>query len=174
VRANQALLAHATQIDPDGGALKVEAQDLTLAVFNVDGEFYVTDDACTHGPGSLSEGYLEGDVIEYDNYPDALRAFLVDLGYVGKPVENVSLFYNYGETFTAMNVSLGSTRERGEVRIREASDVDGLTLRPEVVHLRPVGRVVVDHDEHRQTVAGGRLQLAQRHKGAAVAHRRYA
>ena len=47
-----------------GNALKVEAQGLALAVFNVDGEFYVTDDACTHGPGSLSEGYIEGDVVE--------------------------------------------------------------------------------------------------------------
>jgi anthranilate 1,2-dioxygenase ferredoxin subunit len=48
------------------GALKVEAGDLTLAVFNVEGTFYVTDDACTHGPGSLSEGYLDGHVIECD------------------------------------------------------------------------------------------------------------
>ena len=47
-----------------GEALKVEKDDLILAVFNVDGEFYVTDDACTHGPGSLSEGYIEGDVVE--------------------------------------------------------------------------------------------------------------
>src|SRR5437660_1846754 len=47
-----------------GAALKVEAHGLTLAVFNLDGEFYVTDDLCTHGPGSLSEGYIEGDVIE--------------------------------------------------------------------------------------------------------------
>jgi nitrite reductase/ring-hydroxylating ferredoxin subunit len=38
-----------------GGALRVEKDDLILAVFNVDGEFFVTDDACTHGPGSLSE-----------------------------------------------------------------------------------------------------------------------
>jgi nitrite reductase/ring-hydroxylating ferredoxin subunit len=47
-----------------GAALKVEKDDLVLAVFNVDGEFHVTDDACTHGPGSLSEGYIEGDVVE--------------------------------------------------------------------------------------------------------------
>ena len=47
-----------------GGALRVEKDDLVLAVFNVDGEFFVTDDACTHGPGSLSEGYVEGDVVE--------------------------------------------------------------------------------------------------------------
>ena len=48
----------------EGCALKVEKEGLTLAVFNVDGEFYVLDDACTHGPGSLSEGYIEGDVVE--------------------------------------------------------------------------------------------------------------
>jgi nitrite reductase/ring-hydroxylating ferredoxin subunit len=47
-----------------GGTLKVEHGDLVLAVYNVDGEFFVTDDACTHGPGSLSEGELYGDVIE--------------------------------------------------------------------------------------------------------------
>ncbi|MEO7402594.1 MAG: Rieske 2Fe-2S domain-containing protein, partial [Burkholderiales bacterium] len=29
-----------------------------------DGEYYVTDDACTHGPGSLSEGEIEGDIVE--------------------------------------------------------------------------------------------------------------
>ena len=47
-----------------GGALRVEIGDLVLAVFNVGGAFYVTDDNCTHGPGSLSEGYIEDDVVE--------------------------------------------------------------------------------------------------------------
>lgn len=47
-----------------GGTLKVEVAGLVLAVFNVDGEFFVTDDACTHGPGSLAEGYLSDDVVE--------------------------------------------------------------------------------------------------------------
>jgi len=47
-----------------GTAIKVETEGLTLAVFNVDGEFYVTDDLCTHGPGSLSEGYIEDDIVE--------------------------------------------------------------------------------------------------------------
>jgi nitrite reductase/ring-hydroxylating ferredoxin subunit len=47
-----------------GAALKVETGDLVLAVFNVGGQFYVTDDACTHGPGSLSEGYVEDDIVE--------------------------------------------------------------------------------------------------------------
>jgi nitrite reductase/ring-hydroxylating ferredoxin subunit len=56
-----------------GGALKVEANDLTLAVFNVDGEFYVTDDTCTHGPGSLSEGYITDDVVECDFHNGAFN-----------------------------------------------------------------------------------------------------
>jgi nitrite reductase/ring-hydroxylating ferredoxin subunit len=47
-----------------GNALRVEAAGLAVAVFNIDGQFYVTDDACTHGPGSLSEGFIDGDVIE--------------------------------------------------------------------------------------------------------------
>src|SRR5215472_2951035 len=47
-----------------GAAFKVEVGDLTLAVFNVDGEFFVTDDQFTHGPGSLSECYVDGEVDE--------------------------------------------------------------------------------------------------------------
>jgi nitrite reductase/ring-hydroxylating ferredoxin subunit len=47
-----------------GAALKVEVEDLALAVFNLDGKFFVTDDLCTHGPGSLSEGYIDGDIVE--------------------------------------------------------------------------------------------------------------
>jgi nitrite reductase/ring-hydroxylating ferredoxin subunit len=47
-----------------GEVRKIETAGLTLAVYNVDGSFYVTDDACTHGPGSLSEGFLEDHVIE--------------------------------------------------------------------------------------------------------------
>jgi nitrite reductase/ring-hydroxylating ferredoxin subunit len=56
-------LCETAAISP-GCALKVEAGGLVLAVFNIDGEFFVTDDSCTHGPGSLSEGCVDGDVIE--------------------------------------------------------------------------------------------------------------
>lgn len=51
---------------PEGESLLVETEGLTLAVHHVDGEYYVTDDHCTHGPGSLSEGILEGHEIECD------------------------------------------------------------------------------------------------------------
>ncbi len=50
----------------EGQAIRVEAAGLTLAVFRVNGEFFVTDDHCTHGPGSLSEGFLDGYEIECD------------------------------------------------------------------------------------------------------------
>ena len=56
-------LCKAEEVAP-GTALRVEARGLTLAVLNLEGAFYVTDDACTHGPGSLSEGFIDGDVIE--------------------------------------------------------------------------------------------------------------
>jgi nitrite reductase/ring-hydroxylating ferredoxin subunit len=56
-------LCEADAVAP-GNALKVEAAGLTVAVFNIEGEYFVTDDNCTHGPGSLSEGFIDGDVIE--------------------------------------------------------------------------------------------------------------
>ena len=56
-------LCPTTDVPADGG-LKVEADGLVLAVFNLGGRFYVIDDQCTHGPGSLSEGYVDGDEIE--------------------------------------------------------------------------------------------------------------
>jgi nitrite reductase/ring-hydroxylating ferredoxin subunit len=38
--------------------------DKTLAVYNIDGTFYVTDDECTHAAASLADGMIDGDVIE--------------------------------------------------------------------------------------------------------------
>ena len=58
-------LCKTAEVEP-GAAIRVEKGSLTLAVFNLDGDFCVTDDACTHGPGSLSEGLIEGDTVECD------------------------------------------------------------------------------------------------------------
>jgi nitrite reductase/ring-hydroxylating ferredoxin subunit len=46
-----------------GTARRVVLRGRALAVFNVGGEFYVTDDTCTHGLASLAEGTLEGSVV---------------------------------------------------------------------------------------------------------------
>ena len=35
-----------------------------FAVYQVDGAYYVTQDLCTHGPGWLSDGYLEDGEVE--------------------------------------------------------------------------------------------------------------
>ena len=56
-----------------GQAIRIENGKLVLAVFNLNGDFFVTDDACTHGPGSLSEGCVEGDIVECDFHNGAFN-----------------------------------------------------------------------------------------------------
>ena len=68
-------------IEP-GTIFQVEAGDLSLAVYNVEGEFFVTDDLCTHGPGVLSEGYLDGHIVECDFHNGA---FDIRTGEVAAP-----------------------------------------------------------------------------------------
>ena len=47
------------------GEMKVvEAGDRTVVLLNVDGELYAIDDECAHQGCPLSEGYLEGEVLE--------------------------------------------------------------------------------------------------------------
>jgi nitrite reductase/ring-hydroxylating ferredoxin subunit len=35
-----------------------------VALYNIDGEFFATDDTCTHEEASLTEGELFGDIVE--------------------------------------------------------------------------------------------------------------
>ena len=74
-------LCHASEV-PEGGAIKVEREGLVLAVFNLGGRFFVTDDACTHGPGSLSEGEVDGEVVECNFHNGA---FHIPTGRVEAP-----------------------------------------------------------------------------------------
>lgn len=62
---SQIALCKTSDVD-EGSARKVDIHGLSLAVFNLNGAYYVMDDACSHGPGSLSEGYIQGDMIECD------------------------------------------------------------------------------------------------------------
>ena len=62
--AKSVLLCKAADLAP-GAVRRVEHPDCpAIAVYNVDGVFYATDDNCTHGLSSLAEGLLDGDVIE--------------------------------------------------------------------------------------------------------------
>jgi nitrite reductase/ring-hydroxylating ferredoxin subunit len=49
---------------PENTVQRFEAGTTVLAVYNVGGTFYATDNECTHGAASLADGILEGDVIE--------------------------------------------------------------------------------------------------------------
>lgn len=46
-----------------GDAMRVTAH-VPIAIFNVDGVLFAIDDTCTHQDASLSEGWLEGCLIE--------------------------------------------------------------------------------------------------------------
>jgi nitrite reductase/ring-hydroxylating ferredoxin subunit len=71
-----------TEEVPEGGAIKVERDGLILAVFHLGDRFYVTDDSCTHGPGSLSEGEIDGEVVECNFHNGA---FHIPTGRVEAP-----------------------------------------------------------------------------------------
>ena len=66
----------------EGAAIKVEKDGLTLAVFNLNGAYYVLDDVCSHGPGSLSEGFISGESVECDFHNGA---FNIKTGEVTEP-----------------------------------------------------------------------------------------
>jgi len=42
-----------------GDALCVKVGNERIALFNVDGDIYATDDTCSHAQASLSDGWLE-------------------------------------------------------------------------------------------------------------------
>jgi nitrite reductase/ring-hydroxylating ferredoxin subunit len=49
---------------PENSVKRFEIGTTALAVYNIGGAFYATDDECTHGAASLADGILEDDVIE--------------------------------------------------------------------------------------------------------------
>lgn len=49
---------------PDQSAICVEVNGQRIALFNLDGEFYAIQDACTHEGGPLSEGVIDGEEVE--------------------------------------------------------------------------------------------------------------
>ena len=53
----------AAAVEPDT-PVRVLKDDMAYALFNLNGQFYVTQDHCTHGPGSLTEGFVMGTEIE--------------------------------------------------------------------------------------------------------------
>jgi len=56
-------LVPASEIE-DGTMLGFEIGDLHLALYHVGGQFHATDNICTHAFALLTDGWLEGHVIE--------------------------------------------------------------------------------------------------------------
>jgi nitrite reductase/ring-hydroxylating ferredoxin subunit len=56
-------LCDMSEVHPDTPK-RVDKLGLAFAVFQVGESYYVTQDTCTHGPGSLSEGYVENGEVE--------------------------------------------------------------------------------------------------------------
>jgi naphthalene 1,2-dioxygenase system ferredoxin subunit len=48
----------------EGGIASAEVGGSSVAVYNVGGEFYATDNVCTHAFAMLSDGWLDGSEIE--------------------------------------------------------------------------------------------------------------
>lgn len=61
--ADYTKIADANALEP-GKVTYVEVEGRRLALCNVDGEFYLIDDICTHDGGSLDQGELIGAEIE--------------------------------------------------------------------------------------------------------------
>ncbi|MBX9843378.1 MAG: non-heme iron oxygenase ferredoxin subunit [Xanthobacteraceae bacterium] len=49
---------------PEGKMLGIEIGDLEIAVYHVDGQYYATENVCTHALALLTDGILDGDVVE--------------------------------------------------------------------------------------------------------------
>jgi len=75
------------EIEPES-VKAFEVGDKRLAVYNIGGKFYVTDDECTHASASLADGILEGDVIECSVH---FGAFHVPTGAVKAPPCSIAL-----------------------------------------------------------------------------------
>ncbi|MEK0428567.1 MAG: hypothetical protein RL001_1094 [Pseudomonadota bacterium] len=49
---------------PEGDVIGVDVGGKSIALYQIDGEVYATDNICTHGNARLCDGFLEGHEIE--------------------------------------------------------------------------------------------------------------
>ncbi len=69
-------------------AMRVTVGRKEIALYNLGGEIYATDDVCTHAYASLADGYIEGDQIEC---PLHGACFEIKTGKAMTPPANVHL-----------------------------------------------------------------------------------
>lgn len=61
---NPRIRVPAERVPASGGRALIESKNLSLALFNIAGQFYAIDDSCPHQGASLCGGKLEGRVIQ--------------------------------------------------------------------------------------------------------------
>lgn len=89
VAVGEWVAAGAVEDVPPGSALVVDDLEPPVALFNVDGTFYATDDTCSHARSSLAgEGYFEDDVVECAYH---FARFCVRDGRVMSPPARIAL-----------------------------------------------------------------------------------
>jgi nitrite reductase/ring-hydroxylating ferredoxin subunit len=49
---------------PPGEMLAKEVGSSSVVIYNIDGAFFATDNVCTHAYALLSDGWLDGDIVE--------------------------------------------------------------------------------------------------------------
>ena len=59
----KALVGKANDLQP-GMVVRVVLDGVPVAVFNVDGDFHAIGDTCSHEEASLSEGFIDEDIVE--------------------------------------------------------------------------------------------------------------
>ncbi|MGR3219447.1 MAG: non-heme iron oxygenase ferredoxin subunit [Candidatus Anammoxibacter sp.] len=47
----------------NGESKKIEFDDKVIALFKIDGNYFATDDTCTHEKASISEGEIDGGIV---------------------------------------------------------------------------------------------------------------
>ena len=62
--AEQWIDAAALDAVPEGDVIGIRVAGKEIALYEVDGEIYATDNLCTHGAARMSDGFLEGREIE--------------------------------------------------------------------------------------------------------------
>lgn len=83
-----------------GKARRIVVESIgAVAVYNLDGTFYVTADQCTHGKALLSRGKINGDVVECPFHLGQfnIRTGAVVAGPCTVPLKTYSVVVNNGK-----------------------------------------------------------------------------
>ena len=76
---------------PAEDVVRIELGERAFAVYNVMGEFYASDDCCTHQEARLSDGFVIDDVIECPLHQG--RFYIPNGDAIGPPVSKALKVY---------------------------------------------------------------------------------